>query len=228
MKTDGGEDGSLTPGAQRAWLVWFGLALVLISTFGCRSDGSREAETVHAVGRVGLSLGVPGLVDLRANPINPFETTNARAIVFIFVETDCPISNRYAPEIQRLFTKYASRGLDFWLVYPAPERSPAEIARHAREFRLSLKVLRDPQHALVKQAGVQVTPEAAVFLRDGSVVYRGRIDDKYAGFGKERPAPTRRDLEEAILAILGGKPILNATTLAVGCYIPALPGSKAP
>lgn len=178
---------------------------------------------VQAGGAFGSTTGIPGLVDLNGRSINPFEATDAKAIVFIFVGTDCPISNRYAPEIQRLFTKYASQGIDFWLVYPAPERQPAEIARHVKEFQLSLRVLRDPRHTLVNRAGVRVTPEAAVFLRDGSVVYRGRIDDKFADFGKERPSPTRRDLDETLLSILNGKPIPNVTTLAIGCYIPVLP-----
>ncbi len=164
-----------------------------------------------------------GAGDVSSPISDPFEQTNAKAIVFISIETDCPISNRYAPEIQRLFTKYASQGIDFWLVYPAPERQPAEIERHVKEFQLSLRVLRDPQRALVRRAGVRVTPEAAVFFRDGSVVYRGRIDNKFADFGKERPSPRRRDLDEALLSVLNAKPITNATTLAIGCYIPALP-----
>ena len=72
----------------------------------------------------GSTTGIPGLMDLRARPGNPFAASLDRAIVFILVETDCPISNRYAPEIQRLFTKFTPQGIDFWLVHPAPERLP--------------------------------------------------------------------------------------------------------
>ena len=46
---------------------------------------------------------------------------NALAItVLIFVSTDCPVSNRYAPEITRLLEEFSPRGVRFQLVYPNP------------------------------------------------------------------------------------------------------------
>jgi hypothetical protein len=52
------------------------------------------------------------------------------------------------------------------------------------------------------------------------VLYRGRIDDRVADFGKRRVEPTRRDLRLALDAILAGKPVPARRTKAVGCYIP--------
>jgi hypothetical protein len=140
-------------------------------------------------------------------------------MVLIFVRTDCPISNRYAPEIQRLYQKYASQGISFWLVYPEPDTSAAEITQHSKEYRLSLPALRDVRHSLVRKAGVRVTPEAAVFSSDGREIYRGRIDDRFVDFGKERPAPTQRDLDAALRSVLDHAPMPSRETLAVGCYI---------
>ena len=68
-------------------------------------------------------------------------------------------------------------------------------------------------------AEVTVTPEAAVFLPDGRELYRGRIDDRYVDFGKERPTPTTRDLDEVLVSVLGGKPVASSVTRAIGCYI---------
>jgi hypothetical protein len=40
--------------------------------------------------------------------VNPFDApTDIKAIVFLFTSTDCPISNRYAPDVRRLATKFA-------------------------------------------------------------------------------------------------------------------------
>jgi hypothetical protein len=164
-----------------------------------------------------------GLVDLKNRPVDPFQKADAKAIVFIFVGADCPISNRYAPEIERMYQKYASQGISFSLVYPDPDTAPDDIAKHVKEYQLALNVLRDPRHVLVKRAGVRVTPEAAVFTPDGRELYRGRIDDRTVDFGKDRPEPTRRDLQDALDAVLNGKPVPNRTTLAVGCYISELP-----
>jgi hypothetical protein len=163
------------------------------------------------------------LADLKNHPIDPFQKTDAKAVVFIFVRTDCPISNRYAPEIQRISQKYASQGISFWLVYPDPDAAPDEIAKHVKEYQLALNVLRDPRHVLVKRAGVLVTPEAAVFTPNGRELYHGRIDDRTVDFGKDRPEPTSHDLEDALDAALNGRPVPSRTTSAVGCYISELP-----
>jgi hypothetical protein len=70
----------------------------------------------------------------------------------------------------------------------------------------------------VKFTGVTVTPEAAVYAA-GRIVYHGRIDDRYVELGLERPAATVHDLDEALGAVLAGRPIARSATPAVGCYI---------
>jgi len=162
------------------------------------------------------------IADLTGREVDPLRATDAKAIVLLFIRTDCPISNRYAPEVRRLQDKFAPKGVTFWLVYPDPSESVEVISQHIKEYRYSLDALRDTQHALVRTTGVQVTPEAAVFVpeRGGPrMVYRGRIDDRYVAFGKERPAPSTHDLERVLDSILKGEPITIKTTLAIGCFI---------
>ncbi|MEY2427569.1 MAG: hypothetical protein QOJ40_454 [Verrucomicrobiota bacterium] len=185
----------------------------------CRSFNPNEHTLNEAGKRSPGSLEVTNVFDLKNRPVNPFHSAGPKAMVLIFVRTDCPISNRYAPEIQRLYQKYASQGISFWLVYPEPDTSAAEITQHSKEYRLSLPALRDVRHSLVRKAGVRVTPEAAVFSSDGREIYRGRIDDRFVDFGKERPAPTQRDLDAALRSVLDHAPMPSRETLAVGCYI---------
>ena len=137
--------------------------------------------------------------------------------VLVFTTTDCPISNRYAPEIQRLAAKFAGQ-VKFVLVYPVPTDSPEMVLEHAKKFAYSLETLRDADQKLVKQTGVTVTPEVAL-LRGERLLYRGRIDDRYLAFGKDRVAPTRHDLEEAVRAVIAGKPVAQAETRAIGCFL---------
>ena len=72
---------------------------------------------------------------------------------------------------------------------------------------------------MVKATGVTVAPEAAVLDELGRVIYRGRIDDRFVDFGKERPVPTTRDLESALQAAVAGRPVPVAETRAIGCYL---------
>lgn len=144
----------------------------------------------------------------------------AKATVFIFTSTDCPISNRYAPEVRRIVAAFAAKGVAFRLVYPNPADETGAIHEHMRAFGLAgtIDAFRDPHHALVKRVHATVTPEAAVVV-DGAVKYRGRIDDRYVELGLERPAPTTHDLADALTAVLSGRPVDRPVTQAVGCFI---------
>ncbi len=169
-------------------------------------------------GEAGLSTPW-SLLDLEGRQVDPFQQTDAKATVFLFTRTDCPISNRYTPELQRLQAKFQSDNVRFWLVYPDPDESVKAIREHVKAYGYSFGVLRDPQHRLVEETQVKVTPEAAVFVPGRRMVYRGRIDDRYVDFGKARAKPTQHDLEQALQAILEGRPVERAMTPAVGCFI---------
>ncbi len=159
------------------------------------------------------------LVDLDGRAVNPFQHASGKVIVFLFVRTDCPISNRYAPTIQELSAQY-KKSAEFYLVYPVKSESSEQIRDHMMEFGYKLHALRDPDGELVKAAETKVTPEAAVFLADGRLLYHGRIDDWYAEFGRSRTTPSTHELSWALEAAEAGKPVRVATMPAVGCYLP--------
>ncbi len=158
---------------------------------------------------------------LSGAPVDALQApAGAKAIVFLFTSTECPISNRYAPEVHRIAKSFASKGVVFRLVYPSPSEDAAAIREHMAAFSYagSADAVRDPKSALVKFVGATVTPEAAIFA-NGRIVYRGRIDDRFVDLGRERPAPTERDLFDALTAVVAGTPVPHATTQAVGCFI---------
>jgi len=160
-----------------------------------------------------------GVVDLDGRAVDPLAVRDARAHVLVFTTTDCPISNRYAPEIKRLADVYGARGVRFWIVYPVPGDTPEKIRAHVSQFGLNLPVARDTAFTLVKRTGVGVTPEVAIIDPAGEMIYRGRVDDRYVDFGVDRPAPTTHDLDDALANLLAGKPIEPKTTQAVGCIL---------
>ena len=145
---------------------------------------------------------------------------NALALtVLIFVSIDCPVSNRYAPEIKRIYGDFATSGVRFRLVYPNPLDSDEAISRHIHEYGYPPIGERDRDHTLAKKAGATITPEAAVFDRGGRLVYLGRIDDRFVELGRERQAATRSDLRDVLTALVAGRPVIPARTQAVGCFI---------
>ena len=160
------------------------------------------------------------LPDLAGTLVDPFQSqASTKATVLLFVSTDCPISNRYAPDIRKLSDTYSKDGVAFWLVYPNPAESVADIRDHVKSFSFPGTALRDLKHDLAKAAGATITPEAAVYDAKGTLTYRGRIDDRYSAVGIEKAQAARHDLQDAIAAALAGKPVRQKFTQAVGCYI---------
>jgi peroxiredoxin len=156
------------------------------------------------------------LFDLEGARTDPFRADTVA--VFLFTRTDCPISNRYAPEVQRIHAEFGKQGIAFWLVYVDPEESSDAIREHLKDYSYALPVLRDPEHALVALTGVAATPEAAVFV-GRRMIYRGRIDDWYVDFGKARSKASQTDLRDVLQATLDGEQLELRTTRAVGCLI---------
>jgi redoxin len=167
-----------------------------------------------------MSAGALRILDLDGRLVDPLAPApGVKANVFVFITTDCPIANRYAPEIQRLTAIFTSQGVRFWLVYANPHEPLASIRNHLRQFQYAIPALRDPEHALVRFTKATVSPEAAVVDQGGVLLYHGRIDDRWVNIGRDRPSPTRRDLVEALSAILDGKPVAQSATPAVGCIL---------
>jgi len=160
------------------------------------------------------------VLDLDGRAVAPFRGAGGSFEVLIFVAPDCPISNKFAPEVSRICDEYGPRGVSFHLVYPDGDEPTETIRQHIADFGFKIPALLDFEHTLVELAGATVTPEAALFASTGELLYLGRIDDRFVDFGKERENPTRRDLRDALDAVLAGEKPANARTEAIGCFIP--------
>ena len=143
-----------------------------------------------------------------------------RATVLIFVAHDCPVCNAYSPEITRITDRYRANGIACFAVYAEPDLSPAQAREHAKAFRLSCGLLRDPQYALAHRLGAHITPEAVVLTPANAVAYWGRIDDRFVAYGIARARVKNHDLRNALDALLAKRPIPKSTGGAVGCAIP--------
>ena len=170
-------------------------------------------------------IGNPGLKvrDVAGAEWEPLKVAAGRVETLIFVDHTCPVSNYYSHEIRRICENYATRGVGCALIYVDPTLTDGKAKLHAAEYgHGSYPKIVDRAHALVAATGAKITPEAVVVKPGGVIAYLGRIDNLYADFGKARAAATELDLRDALDDVLAGKPVPNAETNPVGCYIPNL------
>lgn len=159
------------------------------------------------------------LEDLDGQPFDAWSEPEPRTKVFLFAGIDCPISNRYAPKVSRLYKRFHPKGIDFVLVYSHADETPDRIRRHLVEFSYPCVAVRDPNKTLAKLTGAIVTPEAAVIDSDLRMVYRGRIDNLFADFGTTRAVATTNELNDVLEDLVEGKELNTETTEAIGCPI---------
>lgn len=150
------------------------------------------------------------------------ELRHAKATVFIFVATDCPNSNTYAPVLARFYHEYSPRGVAFFNVYSDPSETAATVRKHDADFGTPFPALLDPHQTLARETGARNTPEVVILGPEGQQLYRGRIDNRFVDIGKTRFQPTENDLPEALDAILQGKTPLHPVTRTIGCAIPGV------
>lgn len=151
------------------------------------------------------------LLDLEGREARPPAGTS----VYVFLQPGCPLGDRSAPELLRLRDAFPSAA--FAIVYPGRGQALDALRRHRDAYLPGVAALRDPDLRLARACRVAVTPAAAVVTAKDGLVYHGRIDDRFVDFDLRRPAPTRRDLEEALAALARGALPSSASAPAVGC-----------
>jgi peroxiredoxin len=141
-----------------------------------------------------------------------------KAVVLVFLGTECPVNNAYMMRLAELHQQYAPQGVQFVGINSNLQDTTERVAAHARKNALPFPVLKDPGNVVADQFAVRRTPEAVLLDATQVVVYQGRIDDQF-GIGYQRPKPTRRDLAEALDEVLAGKAVSQPQTSVAGCLI---------
>ncbi len=148
-------------------------------------------------------------------------------VVLIFASPDCPISNALAPEYERQHQDMLEAGDRFYLVHARADVTRERATKHASDYKLTMPVIVDSDHELVKAMNATVTPEAVVLVFDEqgewSKVYQGRINDLYASLGNRREHATRFWLRDAVESASNGDSVEVAYRPPLGCYIEKMP-----
>lgn len=140
-----------------------------------------------------------------------------KAVVVVFLGTECPVNNAYLPVLAELHKKYDALGVTFLAVNANRHDTPERVAEHAKKNGIPFPVLKDTGNKVADQLRAERTPEAVV-IAGGKVVYRGRIDDRF-GVRHRRDRVESTDLANALDDVVAGKAVRVAVTEAEGCFI---------
>jgi peroxiredoxin len=198
------------------------LALATLAVLCAPFIYTSRAEPVSSC--IGKQVADFSLPDVNGQALSLANFKDKKAIVVIFMGTECVINNAYMPRLVELQKEYGPRGVQILGINSNVQDSAEQVGEHARQNSVNFPVLKDEQNIVADRFEAQRTPE--VFLLDAqhTIRYRGRIDDQF-GIGYKRAKATTRELTAALDEMLAGKPISQPTSQVAGCIIGRIRGT---
>lgn len=132
----------------------------------------------------------------------------------------CPYAKAIEGRLVELEKDYQSKGFRFVAISANdaatyPEDSFANMKKRADERGYRFPYLYDESQSVARAFGAVCTPDLYVFDRDRKLAYHGRLDDSPMDASKVK----RRELREAVDALLAGRALDAHQNPSIGCSI---------
>lgn len=171
---------------------------------------------------VGQAAAAFNLPNIDGKSVSLADFGSAKGVIVVFTCNHCPYSVKYEDRIIALDKKYKSLGYPVVAINPNdatayPDDSYDKMKERAKEKGFTFPYLHDESQSIAKTYGALRTPHVYVLQREGSaftVRYIGAIDND-----TEAKNITDKYVEQAVDALLAGKPVATAETKAIGCTI---------
>jgi peroxiredoxin len=141
-------------------------------------------------------------------------------LVVMFICNHCPYVKAVEDRIIRLAREFGSLGVQLVGIcandaVTYPDDAFDQLAARWRGRNYGFPYLHDETQEVARAFGAVCTPDVFVYDRERRLAYRGRIDDSW----KDEAKVQRRELAEAIEALLAGKTPSPAQRPSMGCSI---------
>ena len=193
------------------------------------SAAPKSASVSEAKDAKKASVGAPApaftLPDLSGAQVS-LASFKGKTVVLEWFNPECPfVKAAHGKGSLRDFAKKATAGGAVWLAInsgaPGKQGNAVDVNRAAVDkWALSHPVLRDEDGAIGKAYGATNTPQMVVIDPEGTIVYRGAIDNSPDGEGESPTGGKLVNHVEAALADLAAKrPVAVKETRAYGCSV---------
>src|SRR5262245_5203831 len=163
-----------------------GSILLVIATWGAATAAADEPAKVD--------VGHYKVLDVKGRVQRLDENERRAGTAFVFLSTECPISRKYVPELNRLQKVATDTGkVALYGVLSDAGVTRRKAGAFLDEFKIEFPVLFDASGELAGLFQPDHVPQAFLIDAAGAIVYRGRIDDMYTDVDKRRPEATRHD-----------------------------------
>jgi peroxiredoxin len=149
------------------------------------------------------------------------DVAGPKGMLAMFICRHCPFVKHVQDELAKIGRDYAGRGLGIVAissndVTSHPEDSPTKLAYQAQELKLNFPYVFDESQDVARAYDAQCTPDFFLYDGQGTLVYRGQLDDSRPG--NDIPV-TGADLRAALDAVIAGRAVSPEQRPSIGCNI---------
>jgi peroxiredoxin len=157
---------------------------------------------------------IPAFSDLQGKRYTESTFSTHPATVFLFISSQCPVSNVYSPRLNAVESAYSKQGVLVIGVYSDRQESAQAVALSAKQHGLTFPIVKDDRNSIADSLHATATPTAIVIDSHSRIVYSGRIDDNPVA-----THVTSHDLTNALDDVLHGRPVAKSQAPGIGCLI---------
>ena len=148
-----------------------------------------------------------------------YKMTDAKAIVISMHTRGCPIGQQLNPDFHALQAKYEAKGVKFMMINPNMHDTPEMIAKEAKEFDITMPILKDSDQSVTEPWGVERATETLIVEpKTWKILYQGPINDRVT-FGRAKAKPDNDYATVTLDAMLAGKAVTPSYNMTDGCII---------
>lgn len=142
--------------------------------------------------------------------------------VTLYLGTECPVSAVYTPRFKALVERFQGRPVEFQGLFPQASDDSLKLAAYQDVRQLGFPCRLDLGGEQAMADRIETVPTIVVRAEDGSIVYRGPLDDN-----KDTTRVRANYVEDAIVAALAGRMPRVRQAEAYGCTLQPAPLPKA-
>jgi len=173
--------------------------------------------------QIGDSVKDFSLKNVDGKMISMSNYKDAKGFIVVFTCNHCPYAKAYESRIMALDKKYASKGYPVLAINPndpntVEEDSFENMVARSKEKNYSFPYLFDESQDIAHAFGATRTPHVFIVQKENGkniLKYIGAIDNN----SEDAKSATVHFVEDAVDALLAGKPVTTTETKAIGCTI---------
>ena len=148
-----------------------------------------------------------------------YKMTDAKVIVLTMHTKGCPIGQQLMPDFNELHARYESKGVKFLMMNSNTYDTPAMIAQEAKDFSVTIPILKDADQSIGEPLGVERSTETLI-IEPGTwrILYQGPINDRVT-YGRARAKADVHYASSVLDAMLAGQAVQPSYVAPEGCIL---------